>query len=158
MLHFELYKFKLSGTSGNCEVDMDILSRLPKIKKNADYLVIPLLAIAYISYFPAASASEGDIAYLYSLLPAIGNAANVVFAFAIALFGYVGLFSVVNYLESYHSVPMFLITGSLLLVVALAPFFEVREFMWVNKPLSYALSAVSMSFFLVIERVQSSFD
>ncbi|MBM4841778.1 hypothetical protein HYO55_22110 [Vibrio parahaemolyticus] len=135
---------------------MDIFSRLPKIKQNADYLVFPLLAIAYLSYFPASSAQEGDIAYLYSLLPVIGDLANVIAAFVVAFISYAGLFSIVNYLESYHSIPMFFLTGCFLLIVALAPFFGINEFKWVNTPLSYALSAVSMSFFLVLERSQKT--
>ncbi|HHF3273471.1 TPA: hypothetical protein ACPJ2Z_001590 [Vibrio alginolyticus] len=133
---------------------MDILLKLPVIKSVANYLVFPALAVAYMSYFPASLAQGNLIEFLYNLLPGVGITANVILALLAAIAGYAALFSFANYLESYHSIPMFMITAGLMLSVVVAATFEISEFSWVNTPLSFALATVSMTFFSVIETSQ----
>ncbi|ELB1989973.1 hypothetical protein [Vibrio parahaemolyticus] len=133
---------------------MDILLKLPAIKSVANDLAFPSLAAAYMSYFPASLAQENDIALLYSLWPEAGVIANLFLALIVAILGYAALFSFANYFESYHSIPMFMITAGLMLSVVVAATFGISEFSWVNTPLSFALATVSMTFFSVIERSQ----
>ncbi|HHJ3167412.1 TPA: hypothetical protein ACQJOT_003157 [Vibrio parahaemolyticus] len=131
---------------------MDILLKLPAIKSVANYLVFPALAVAYMSYFPASLAQGNWIEFLYNLLPGVGITANVILALLAAIAGYAALFSFANYFESYHSIPMFMITAGLMLSVVVAATFEISEFSWVNTPLSFALATVSMTFLLVVEK------
>ncbi len=131
---------------------MNILLKLPAIKTVANDLVFPSLAAAYMSYYPASLAQENDIALLYNVWPEAGVIANLFLALIVAIFGYAALFSFANYFESYHSIPMFMITAGLMLSVVVAATFGISEFSWVNTPLSFALATVSMTFLLVVEK------
>lgn len=131
---------------------MELLERLLAIKDNANLVVFPLLMAAFLSYFPASNTVSNDVAWLYDTSPILGVIANLILSFFCVIFFYIFIFSICNYFESYHSIPIFYSCGIFLLAIAFFPLFKISDFMWVKPPLSYALSALAMNFFSVSEK------
>lgn len=124
---------------------MDILDKFSAVKEHADLLAIPFLSIAYCDYFPASLREGSDIAWLYSVSPSLGVAANLIVAAAVAIVSYALLFAGASYFSAYHSVPMFPILGFIALAMAFAPQFGLQDFTWIKPSLSFALGAVGLS-------------
>ncbi len=124
---------------------MDILDKFSAVKEHADLLAIPFLSIAYYDYFPASLSEGSDVAWLYSISPSLGIAANLIITVAVAIISYALLFSGASYFSAYHSVPMFPILGFIALAMAFAPLFGIQDLAWIKPSLSFALGTVGLS-------------
>ncbi|ENN9982744.1 hypothetical protein ACAS46_004455 [Vibrio vulnificus] len=136
---------------------METVLKFFGIKNSVQHLIVPLLTVSYLSYFPASLAQGSDIAYLYNMAPLLGELANLLLAMIIALVSYSIVFELANYLDSYHSIPMFLLLAIAFLALSFSSIFDVIGFQWINQPLAYAFLSLSISFLSLLERTNENF-